>query len=41
VGGTPVQKAYVDSVNGRLGDECLRQHWFTCAAEARILIDAW
>lgn len=39
--GKPVQNAYIESFNGRLRDECLNQHWFTCVAEARILIEAW
>jgi putative transposase len=39
--GKPVQNAYIESFNGRLRDECLNQHWFSCVAEARILIDAW
>jgi putative transposase len=39
--GKPVQNAFIESFNGRLRDECLNQHWFSCVAEARILIDAW
>ncbi len=39
--GKPVQNAYIESFNGRLRDECLNQHWFSCVAEARILIEAW
>jgi putative transposase len=39
--GKPVQNAYIESFNGRLRDECLNQHWFSCIAEARILIEAW
>lgn len=39
--GKPVQNAYIESFNGRLRDECLNQHWFSCVAEARMLIEAW
>jgi len=39
--GKPVQNAYIESFNGRLRDECLNQHWFSCVAEARIVIEAW
>lgn len=39
--GKPVQNAFIESFNGRLRDECLNQHWFSCVAEARILIEAW
>jgi putative transposase len=33
--------SYIESFNGRLRDECLNQHWFSCVAEARVLIENW
>jgi len=26
--GKPGENAYIESVNGRLGDECMNEHWF-------------
>lgn len=39
--GKPNQNAYVESLNGRLRDECLNEHWFTSLAHARAVIEAW
>jgi putative transposase len=39
--GKPWQKAYVESFNGRLRDECLNEHWFTSLAHARTVIETW
>lgn len=39
--GKPNQNAYVESLNGRLRDECLNEHWFTSLAHARAVIAAW
>jgi putative transposase len=39
--GKPIQNAFVGSVNGRLRDECLDQHWFTSLADARRTVEAW
>jgi putative transposase len=39
--GRPVQNAYIESVNGRLRDECLNEHWFPSLAEARARLAAW
>lgn len=39
--GKPNQNAYVESFNGRLRDECLNEHWFTCLAHARTVIEDW
>ena len=33
--------AMIDSLNGRLRDECLTQHWFLSRDEARTVKDAW
>jgi len=39
--GKPNQNAYVESLNGRLRDECLNEHWFTSLAHARVEIERW
>ena len=39
--GKPNQNAYVESLNGRLRDECLNEHWFTSLLHARTVIEAW
>jgi putative transposase len=37
--GKPVQNAFVESLNGKLRNECL--HWFRCLAHAREEISCW
>jgi putative transposase len=39
--GKPNQNAYVESLNGRLRDECLNEHWFTSISHARAVIETW
>ena len=39
--GKPTQKAFIESFNGRLRDECLNQHWFQSLEEAKLLIEEW
>ena len=39
--GKPVQNAFVKSFNGRFGDACLDEHWFTSVNDARRTIEAW
>jgi transposase InsO family protein len=39
--GKPNQNAYVESFNGRLRDECLNDHWFTCLVHAKTVIERW
>ena len=39
--GKPNQNAYVESLNGRLRDECLNEHWFTHLLHARTVIETW
>lgn len=39
--GKPVDNAFVESFNGRLGDECLNENWFQSLREARDVIEAW
>jgi putative transposase len=38
---TPTQNGYIESLNGKLRDECLNQHWFRSVAEARNIIKSW
>jgi putative transposase len=37
----PVQNAFVESLNGRLRDECLNEHLFQSLPAARRIIEAW
>lgn len=37
--GKPIQKAYIESFNARLRDECLNQYWFVSLEEARTVIE--
>lgn len=39
--GRPCENGFTESLNGRIRDECLNEHWFTSLDEARILIRAW
>lgn len=39
--GKPDHNAYVESFNGRLRDECLKERWFASLAQAQAVIDAW
>jgi hypothetical protein len=39
--GKPVENAVMESLNGRLRDECLNGHQFTSLAEAQAIIEAW
>lgn len=39
--GKPNQKAYIESFNGRLRDECLNEHWFLSLLHARTEIENW
>lgn len=39
--GKPQQNGFVESLNGRLRDECLNQHLFRNLPAARIIIEAW
>ena len=39
--GKPVQKAFIESFNGSLRDECLNTNWFDDLEQARILIEKW
>ena len=39
--GKPTDKAFIETFNGSLRDECLNLHWFDNLAEAKRLIEAW
>jgi putative transposase len=39
--GKPTQNPYVESLNGKLRDECLNEHWFTSLADAPRILAAW
>ena len=39
--GKPVENAIIESLNGRLRQECLNAHWFTSLDNARTTIEAW
>ncbi|EPA0453159.1 IS3 family transposase [Vibrio fluvialis] len=39
--GKPTQNAYIESFNGKFGDECLNEHWFRDLSHARDLISLW
>jgi len=39
--GKPTENAYIESFNGKLRHECLRQHWFATLGEARYIVEAW
>jgi putative transposase len=39
--GKPVQNAFVESLNGKLRDECLNLHWFRSWRHAREEIERW
>lgn len=36
-----MENAFVESFNGRLGDECLNEQWFLGLADAHDLIERW
>ncbi len=39
--GKPQQNAFVESFNGRLRDECLKETVFTSLRHARAVLAAW
>lgn len=39
--GKPTQNAFVESLNGKLRNECLNLHWFRTLEEARYEIEQW
>ena len=39
--GKPTENGYTESMNGKIRDECLNEHWFMTLSHARHLIEAW
>ncbi len=39
--GKPQQNGYTESLNDKIRDECLNEHWFGSLAEARQIIENW
>ena len=39
--GSPWQNGYVESLNGKLRDECLNEELFYSRGEAQVLVDWW
>lgn len=39
--GRPQQNGYTESLNGKLRDECLNEHWFSDLGEARTILNHW
>ena len=39
--GKPMENGYVESFNGKFGEECLNQHSFRSVREAREIIERW
>jgi len=39
--GKPTDNAFIESLNGRLRQECLSPNWFLCLEDARAKIEAW
>jgi putative transposase len=35
------KNAFIESLNGRLRDECLNIHQFASLAEAHVIVEAW
>ena len=39
--GKPTRNAFVESLNGKIRNECLNRNWFRTIDEARVEIDRW
>jgi len=39
--GKPMQNCFIESVNGRLREDCLNAHWFVTLADTNGKIEAW
>jgi putative transposase len=39
--GKPTENGFTESLNGKLRDECLNEHWFESLPEARRILAAW
>ena len=39
--GKPSQNGYIESINGKLRDECLNEQWFVNLLDTRRIIEDW
>jgi putative transposase len=39
--GKPQQNGYTESLNDKIRDECLNEHWFGSITEARTIVEDW
>ena len=39
--GKPTENGYIESFNGKFGDECLNRHWFLDLVDSRVTIEDW
>ena len=39
--GKPSENGFTESMNGKVRDECLNEHWFTTLNEARQILEDW
>jgi len=39
--GRPSENGFTESLNGKIRDECLNEHWFSSLAEAQAIIETW
>lgn len=39
--GKPQQNGFTESLNGKIRDECLNEHWFSSLSEAKTIIEVW
>ena len=39
--GKPTENGFTESLNGKIRDECLNQHWFISLEEAKNIIEQW
>lgn len=39
--GRPSENGFTESLNGKIRDECLNEHWFESLREARAIIEDW
>ena len=39
--GRPSENGFTESLNGKIRDECLNEHWFTSLSDAKAIIEDW
>ena len=39
--GKPVQNAFIERVNGKFRDECVKEHWFLTLQKVQVVIETW